>query len=52
MERLVIKYNLARHYSQVGIICCPETNTIYCKNNSHSSTAVGIIVVHLFIEFR
>ena len=43
--------NLARHYFQISIIVCPKTNNIYCKNNL-PRTAVGIIVVHLFIEFR
>ena len=47
MERL----NLARHYFQIGVIFRPKTKSIYCKTNPHG-TAVGIIVVHLFIEFR
>ena len=50
MERL-IKYNLTRHYFQIGVIFCPQTNSIYCKKNPHGA-AVGIIVVHLFVEFR
>ena len=48
---LLIK-NLTRQYFQIGGIFCPKTNNnIYCKKNRHG-TAVGIIVVHLFIEFR
>ena len=50
MERL-IKSNLARHYFQISVIFCPKINMIYCKKNPHG-TAVGIIVMHLFIEFR
>ena len=40
-----------RHYFQIGVIFCAKTNNIYCAKNPHGS-AVGIIVVHLFIEFR
>ena len=50
MERL-IKYNLARHYFQIGVIFCPKTNNICCKKNPHG-IAVGITVVHLYVEFR
>ena len=50
MERL-IKQNLGRHYFQIGIIFCPKTRNIYYKKNPHG-IAVGIIVVHSFIEFR
>ena len=49
MQRL-IKYNLGRHYFQLGVIFCPKTKNIYCKTNLHG-TAVGTIVVYLLIEF-
>ena len=48
---VVDKINLARHYFQIGIIFCAKTNTKIAVKNPHG-TAIGIMVVHLFIEFR
>ena len=50
MERL-IKYNLARHYFQIGVIFCAETNNNITVKKS-LWCAVGIIVVYLCVEFR
>ena len=51
MKRL-IKYNLAIHYFQIGVLFCPETNNSYCEKTP-DRTAVGIVVVvHFIIEFR
>ena len=51
MYEEINKLHLGRHYCQIGVIFCPTTKNIYCNKNPHG-TAVGIIVVHLFIEFR
>ena len=50
MERLK-KYNLARHYCRFRVIFCPKPNNNSCEKNPHG-IAVGIIVVHIFSEFR
>ena len=52
MERL-IRYNLARHHFQISVIICAKTDIIFpYKNSQHGIIAVGIQLVHLFIEFR
>ena len=48
----VDKINLARHYFQIGIIFCAKINNNITVKKSSWYSAVGIIVVHLFIELQ
>ena len=47
MERLKI----IAYYFQIGVIFVPKHIIIFLQKNPHG-TAAGVIVVHLFIEFR
>ena len=46
----VDKIKLGRHCFQIGVIFCPKIMNVYSNKNPYG-TAVGIVVVHFFIEF-
>ena len=50
LERLN-KRKLSPQYSQICLMFCPKTNNVYYNKNSHG-IEVGIIIMHLFVEFQ